>query len=320
MNLESVTGAIKHIWGFFVPPLLNLIVLVSLCISMVDLSWVSKTQAPENSGAPVTQATQNDSITNITAGMIDKLFKAIGTDADLPKVVKESTQVLKEIFQFMASMAQAGFTALLYAFILVVSLMLIVDLLTRAFSGIIKYALEAVKMYEKIKKLHYRIITRGIKNWPALGAVWSWQMNFVTSPIRNSQSVCYVRAQLSKTAASASFSNYEIYEVSLAWLSKNATNSQWKTDRDARLERIAVLEQVIHYIRAYVFLLPPMFLFLAGISCGNFPLMLRVIGWEIILLLGWLVLILAVVVARRGVMRSDIDACRFYHVAVWDDK
>jgi hypothetical protein len=30
MNPESFTGAIRHIWGFLVPPLLNLIILVSI--------------------------------------------------------------------------------------------------------------------------------------------------------------------------------------------------------------------------------------------------------------------------------------------------
>ena len=55
---------------------------------------------------------------------------------------------------------------------------------------------------------------------------------------------------------------------------------------------------------------------LERISCGWRLPFLHLVEWELILLITWVMLTLAAVASRRKLMRSDVAAYRFYHIAI----
>lgn len=341
MNLESVTGAIRHIWGFLVPPLLNLLILVSLGVAMLDLSCganvpsvrplssaaqpapatsVAASRPPEaaaSEGPAKEQATPDPraEFAKLVSRAIDKLTLKDLPGVELPKLVDEASKVLGQVLSFMGSMAAFGFTALLYAIILIIAVMLMLDLITRSISAVFHYILDAVDGYGRLKRSYLKLFTYLSNNSPSLETISNKCLAFEAEAIPNSPSTDYLRARLATQGYSKMLSNYELYEISLAWLSRNAASSQWKTDRDVHLQKLAVLEQIIQYVRAYVFVSVLLFALLVKISCEWKLPLVRVIEWEVFLFVAWLVLTLSMVVSRRRLMCSDIDAYRFYQIA-----
>jgi hypothetical protein len=369
VDLEGISRAIRHVWGFLVPPFINLVILsalIALGIGTNTNDAATRTPASVASGtppaplqnraptaAPPAQSTPSQTVapgepqTNLSTAGNDSptaicarlklptdsapqnpsttdqqnttehicvatvtLLQALHINLDFSKeaarIVNASLNVVKALATAIVSVIGLGFTALLYMSLFILVIMLLLDMLTKAIGFFTNFLGRLCNLYRHLKNLYQRLATYIATEYerPAF-------LTFVVDAIPNSEATAFIRAKLASDGVNDSLSNYELFQISLAWLSKNAQQTEWQVDREGRVEELVITERVLLYIKSYVAIVVGLY-FMLYIEHGRY-------WWPVIILLflliAWGLVGFSHVVARRRLMQYDVEAYRFYNLA-----
>ena len=236
MTAETITGTIKHIFSFFVPPLLNLLFLSivigeSLGVGSHLQDFVAAIRGffsgYIHTASDVIFSTTNSLIPNIKP---DELAK-FNPQAIIQTIINDVTSATKYV----------GFISM--AILIFVSF--VIDNLTLISSQIIHW------IYIHITSPINKYISNKMPvNIPVAIMLQMYLSSFSYTIGRPSSSEARARAVFGHTT-NKSLSRYDLWKIARAWLSKNANESFWLTEHNAANENTLNWKLSVDYARIY---------------------------------------------------------------------
>lgn len=301
MNADGFAKAIRDVWHFLIPPLINLFFL-----GAVIETTFGRAAAPQISAL-------KDKIDSTIHGYIDSSSEIVKGALSLfpnAEIEKFVTTGQNAIVTAISGINQYVTTFIVFSIIAVLSVAVLCNYITIFISSAIGFLFAMLSSFRQVGEVHERGLTYLVASPNPACRFVGRSIDYLSSETPP-QDKYVLHAKEYFGVVGGPISMAELHKIVISWLKQNLKDGEWSSERAEAVSHLSVFQTMLQYIRVYLLI------FIIYFTVNLF----HIFAWPIrplsfvSLALVWLSLRAAAARWKREVVARDLRAFFFYRMA-----